>query len=43
MGVRNLVSHRGWRDPTASEALEMLAVLSYVGRLVDLCDTAKAK
>jgi Protein of unknown function (Hypoth_ymh) len=38
MGVRNLVSHPGWSDPSPSEALEMLAVLSYVARLVDLSD-----
>lgn len=35
MGVRNLVSHPEWPDPSESEALEMLAVLSYVARLVD--------
>jgi hypothetical protein len=34
MAVRNLVSHPGWPDPSPSEALEMLAVLSYVARLV---------
>lgn len=38
MGVRNLVSHPGWPEPSASEALEMLAVLSYVAHLVDRCD-----
>ncbi|TCC48056.1 hypothetical protein E0H73_43025 [Kribbella pittospori] len=38
MGVRNLVSHPGWPDPSPSEALEMLAVLSYVARLVVLSD-----
>jgi hypothetical protein len=42
-GVRNLVSHPGWPDPTADEALEMLAVLSYVARLIDRSDVAKAK
>jgi hypothetical protein len=42
MGVRNLVSHPGWPEPTASEALEMLAVLSYVAHLVDRSDTATA-
>jgi hypothetical protein len=36
MGVRNLVSHPEWPDPSESEALEMLAVLSYVAHLVDL-------
>jgi hypothetical protein len=35
MGVRNLVSHPEWPDPTEAEALEMLAVLSYVAHLVD--------
>lgn len=35
MGVRNLVSHPEWPDPDESEALEMLAVLSYVAHLVD--------
>ena len=35
MGVRNLVSHPEWQDPSESEALEMLAVLSYVAHLVD--------
>jgi hypothetical protein len=39
MGVRNLVSHPGWPEPAASEALEMLAVLSYVAHLVDRSDT----
>jgi hypothetical protein len=43
MGIRNLVSHPGSPEPTASEALEMLAVLSYVAHLVDRCDTEKAK
>ncbi len=38
MGVRNLVSHPEWPDPSESEALEMLAVLSYVAHLVDLAD-----
>lgn len=35
MGVRNLVSHPGWPEPDEREALEMLAVLSYVAHLVD--------
>ena len=35
MGVRNLVSHPEWPDPSESEALEMLAVLSYAAHLVD--------
>jgi hypothetical protein len=30
MGVRNLVSHPGWPEPSSREAIEMLAVLSYV-------------
>jgi Protein of unknown function (Hypoth_ymh) len=34
MGVRNLVSHPGCPDPSPSEALEMLAVLSYVAHLI---------
>jgi hypothetical protein len=33
--VRNLVSHPEWPDPADTEALEMLAVLSYVAHLVD--------
>jgi len=39
MGVRNLVSHPGWPDPPPDEALEMLAVLSYVAHLVDKATT----
>jgi hypothetical protein len=35
LGVRNLVSHPGWPDPSEHEALEMLAVLSLVAHLVD--------
>lgn len=42
MGVRNLVSHPGWPDPSAEEALEMLAVLSYAAHLTDRSDTAEA-
>lgn len=42
MGVRNLVSHPGWPEPTPSEALEMLAVLSYVAHLADRSDTETA-
>jgi hypothetical protein len=41
-GVRNLMSHPGWPEPDASEALEMLAVLSYVAHLIDWCDVEKA-
>lgn len=33
--VRNLVSHPEWPEPGEVEALEMLAVLSYVAHLVD--------
>jgi hypothetical protein len=35
MGIRNLVSHPHWPEPTETEALEMLAVLSYIAHLVD--------
>jgi hypothetical protein len=35
MAVRNLVSHPEWPNPSEGEALEMLAVLSYVAHLVD--------
>lgn len=35
LGIRNLVSHPEWHDPDENEALEMLAVLSYVAHLVD--------
>ncbi|KAA0022558.1 TIGR02391 family protein [Antrihabitans cavernicola] len=38
MAVRNLVSHPGWPEPNSGEALEMLAVLSYVAHLVDRSD-----
>lgn len=38
MAVRNLVSHPGWPEPPDDEALEMLAVMSYVAHLVDRCD-----
>ena len=34
LGVRNLVSHPGYPDPTEQEGLEMLAILSYAARLV---------
>lgn len=43
MGVRNLVSHPGWPEPTPAEALEMLAVLSYVAHLVDRSRTLTAE
>jgi hypothetical protein len=43
MGVRNLVSHPGWDDPTPGEALEMIAVLSYIARLVDRSDRVEAR
>ena len=38
MAVRNRVSHEGWPDPEPGpdEALEMLAIFSYVARLVDM-------
>ena len=39
MAVRNLVSHPEWPDPDEPEALEMLAVLSYVAHLVDRADS----
>lgn len=35
LAVRNLVSHPGWAEPDGAEALEMLAVLSYVAHLVE--------
>jgi hypothetical protein len=35
MGVRNLVSHPGISDPDPGEALEMIAILSYVARNVE--------
>jgi hypothetical protein len=38
MAVRNVVSHPGSPDPSQAEALEMLAILSYVARLVDNAD-----
>lgn len=38
MGVRNLVLHPGHPDLGPTDALEMLAVLSYVARLVDRSD-----
>jgi hypothetical protein len=37
MAVRNLVSHPSWPEPSDDEALEMLAVMSYVAHLVDRC------
>jgi hypothetical protein len=43
MSVRNLVSHPGLPGLEQSEALEMLAVLSYVAHLVDSSDTATAE
>jgi hypothetical protein len=42
LAVRNLVSHPGWPDPTPNEALEMLAVLSYVAHLIDRSDTVRS-
>ncbi|HEX5115948.1 MAG TPA: TIGR02391 family protein [Pseudonocardiaceae bacterium] len=43
MGVRNLVSHPGWPDPSPQQALEMLAVLSYVANLVDQSAVAESQ
>jgi hypothetical protein len=43
MGVRNLVSHPGWPDPSPREGLEMLALLSYVAHLVDQSDKTEAQ
>jgi hypothetical protein len=42
MGVRNLVSHLGWPDPSSREAIEMLAVLSYVAHLIQRSDVVKS-
>jgi Protein of unknown function (Hypoth_ymh) len=42
MGVRNVVSHPGWPDPSPSEAIEMLAVLSYVAHLIQRSDVVKS-
>lgn len=42
LSVRNSVSHPGWQEPTLSEGLEMLAVLSRVARLIDQCDLIPA-
>lgn len=42
MGVRNLVSHPGWPEPSPDEALEMLAVLSYVAHLFDRSEVVTA-
>ncbi|WP_330275846.1 TIGR02391 family protein [Lentzea sp. NBC_00516] len=42
MAVRNLVSHPGWPDPAPHEALEMLAVLSYVAHLVQKAQTVES-
>lgn len=42
MGVRNLVSHPGSADPKPAEALEMLAILSYVARLIDQSDVVQS-
>jgi Protein of unknown function (Hypoth_ymh) len=43
MGIRNLVSHPGWPDPAPSEALEMLAVLSYVAHLIQRSDVVQSQ
>ncbi|SDD15714.1 TIGR02391 family protein [Glycomyces harbinensis] len=42
MGIRNLVSHPQWPEPTEAEALEMLAVLSYMAHLVDRSERVEA-
>ncbi len=42
MGVRNLVSHPGWPDPSSREAIEMLAVLSYVAHLIQRSDVVES-
>jgi len=42
MGVRNLVSHPGWPDPSPREAIEMLALLSYVAHLIQRSDVVEA-
>jgi hypothetical protein len=42
MGVRNVVSHPGWPDPSPAEALEMLAVLSYVAHLIERSDVVQS-
>lgn len=42
MGVRNLVSHPGWPEPSPREAIEMLAVLSYVAHLIERSDVVKS-
>jgi uncharacterized protein Ymh len=43
MGVRNLVSHPGSADPEPREALEMLAIFSYIAHLVDDSDAVEAQ
>jgi Protein of unknown function (Hypoth_ymh) len=43
MGIRNLVSHPGWSDPTPNEALQMLAVLSYVAHLIRRSDMVQSQ
>jgi hypothetical protein len=42
MGVRNVVSHPGWPDPSSREAIEMLAVLSYVAHLIQRSDVVES-
>ena len=42
MGVRNVVSHPGWPDPSPREAIEMLAVLSYVAHLIQRSDVVRS-
>jgi hypothetical protein len=43
MGVRNLVSHPGYPEPNPNEALEMLAILSYVAHLIQKSDTVQSQ
>jgi hypothetical protein len=42
MAVRNLVSHPGWPEPQPDEALEMLALMSYVVHMIDRSDVVRA-
>lgn len=42
MGIRNLVSHPGSDAPEPAEALEMLAILSYIARLIDRSDVVRS-
>lgn len=42
MGVRNVVSHPGLPDPSSREAIEMLAVLSFVAHLIQRSDVVES-